>query len=371
MIEEMQYRIGLSLLAKVTPALVRRMVELGMDAEEFFKLSQSALSSRLGLEGPGVITDRERQEVLSRARREADFVERHNIRVYSLSESDYPLLLREIPDAPIVLYQLGSADLDGDHLLSIVGTRRASGYGTNFCESVVDGLSSYFRDLKVVSGLALGIDSAAHVAALAHGVCTIGVVAHGLDTIYPASNRDLARRILNQGGAILSQYPSGTTPFAARFLERNRIVAGLSQFTLVAESPVKGGAMSTANLAFQYNRDVGALPGRNSDEGSRGCNLLIKRQKAHLVESHLDIMDVMGWKAAAAQPAARQRNLFPELTGNGSAVYEAIRRSGNPVALDSLHMLTGLSVSELLATLTDLEFEGIICRLPGNRFEIS
>lgn len=355
----------------VNAEIVRRMEETGVSIGDFFNLDTSALSGALGL-GRGMKFERAaRDEARIRARREMAFMDKHKIRALFICDDDYPFMLRETPDAPVLLYCLGNPDLNCEHIINMVGTRKCTQYGSTWCHRAVEELAAYFPDLTVVSGLAYGIDSEAHKAALENNARTVAVVAHGLDTIYPSGNRDLARRIVREGGSVLSEYPSGTTAYPQRFLERNRIVAGLCEMTIVVESPVKGGAMNTANTAFGYGREVGALPGRVSDITSGGCNQLIRKNKATLISCAADVIELLGWRPAGIRVDARQRNLFPELIGDSSRIYEALKFESEPMSVDALHMQTGLPVPSLMSALTELEFDGIIIRLPGNRYTIS
>lgn len=365
------YRIALGMMKGINSQMVRRMIDTGVGAEDFFTLDLLSVSDALGLNSNTGFGANDRENALKRAAEEYAFTSRHSVKVISLLDDDYPWLLAEVPDVPVTLYMLGDADLNSQHTISVVGTRKPTQYGMNFCRQFCMDLGSYFPDLTIISGLALGIDSAAHTAALETNNPTIAVVAHGLDMLYPAANRDLARRIIQSGGSIITEYPSGSTPYAARFLERNRIVAGLSQITAVIESPIKGGAMSTANLAFHYNREVVSLPGRVTDSVSAGCNLLIRKEKAHLLTAAADVIELMDWKPLGKHIEPRQRNLFPELEGISGRIYEILKFESEPVAIDTLHQRTGLPVPELMTALTDLEFDGIVTRQPGNRYSIS
>lgn len=369
--QETIYKIALGMMKGMNPLIARRMIERGVTTEEFFTLDLLSVSDALGLNSKSGFGANDREDALTAAKREYAFTSRHSIRVFSLLDNDYPWLLGETPDAPVTLYMLGDADLNSQHTVSVVGTRKPTQYGMTFCRRFCSDLGGYFPDLTIISGLALGIDSAAHIAALDMNHPTIAVVAHGLDTIYPAANRDLARRIIKSGGAIITEYPSGSTPYAGRFLERNRIVAGMSQLTVVMESPIKGGAMSTANFAFNYNREVMSLPGRVSDPVSAGCNLLIRKEKAHLLTAAADVIELMDWKPLGKHIEPKQRNLFPELEGVAGRIYEILKFESEPMAVDALHLRTGLSVPELMSALTDLEFDGIITRQAGNRYSIS
>lgn len=365
------YKIALSLLQNVNAETIRVIAGTGISFEEFFELNMPDLESRLGTACRLKFQNSERQEALFRARKEYEFVKRHLLRVLFLLDDDYPPLLRETVDAPVVLYVLGNADLSVSPVLNLVGTRKCTGYGMAFCKQFVADLAPYFPDALIVSGLAYGIDSAAHQAALDNNLRTAAVVAHGLDMIYPAANRDLARRIIAAGGALISEYPSGTRPFQGNFLQRNRIVAGLSEATIVVESEIRGGAMSTANQAFSYSREVFAVPGRCTDSASSGCNYLIARNKANIYTSIGDFLNLMNWKIPAIGTPAPPKNLFPELDGDMEKVYNVIKSSGATMPIDEIHIKTGLSMPALMAALTDLEFEGIISKLPGARYECS
>lgn len=364
-------RIAISMTRGVTPDLVRRMQEEGIGISDFFSVSSDELATQIDAQPESIPPLSERKEALLRAKAEAEFCNRHNISPIFLNDEDYPRLLAEIPDAPVLIYKLGEADLNGEHFINMVGTRRCTGYGIDFCNKMLADLAPLIPDVKVVSGLAYGIDAAAHNAALANGLTTIAVVAHGLDTIYPAGHRQLAKEIISQGGAIISEYPSGTTPFPRRFLERNRIVAGLCEVTVVVESEIKGGAMSTANLAFSYMRDVMAVPGRVNDRMSTGTNHLISREKARILCSHTDIIEVAGWRIFGTRLKSEQKNLFPELSGDSGAIYDALRFKASPMTVDAIHAETRIPLATLIATLTELEFDGIVMKLPGSRYSLA
>lgn len=353
----------------VNAEVVRRIDEAGITLEEFFSLNMPDLEEKLGAAGYSRFQNASREEALMRARKEYEFIQRHSIRALFLLDDDYPYLLKEIHDAPVMLYVLGEADLNSVPAINIVGTRKCTAYGQNFCKSFVRDFAPYFPDSLIVSGLAYGIDAAAHQSALANGICTVAVVAHGLDTIYPAANRGLAKAIIASGGAIVSEYPTKTKPYQANFLQRNRIVAGLCEATIVVESEKRGGAMSTANLAFSYSREVFAVPGRHTDVKSEGCNSLISRNKASIFTSVPDFMNHMNWEIPAIGAPAPAKSLFPELEGDMAIVFEIIHKAQAPVAIDEIHIKTGLPMPSLMTALTDLEFEGIINKLPGARYE--
>lgn len=366
-----ELKVALAFTTGVKAGVVRRMEEAGLSLEEFFSLSDSALSESLGM-APGKGFGRyDRDEALFKARDEVAFCARHHIAPLFLSDEDYPRRLAECPDAPVVLYCLGSAGLNPEKAVSVVGTRGPTAYGMDFCRRLVEDVAPFFSDMAVVSGLAYGIDAAAHEAAIGVGATTWAVLAHGLDTIYPAQHRQLARTILDRGGALLSEYPRGERPYRQRFLERNRIVAGVSDVVVVVESDVKGGAMSTANLAFGYGRDVMALPGRAGDKLSSGCNLLIRRQKAQLISCAADFMEQMDWRPMGIKVDARQRELFPELDGDARSVYEHMRSSGSDLPADGISVVLRMPIARVLSALGELEFDGIVEKLPGNRYRLT
>ena len=366
------YSIGLSILKGVDAVIVKGFAEAGIEPDEIFRLDRSELKSALGLSHtPEWCEKLARESALAEGRRQWEQMKRHMVNALSLLDPDYPERLFEIPDPPVVIYTLGEANLNAMHQASVVGTRKPTPYGIKFCESLVKELSEYFPDLSIVSGLAYGIDACAHKSSLANNVTTIAVVAHGLNMIYPAPHRQLAKEILRKGGAIISEYRFNEKPFRQRFLERNRIVAALSDVTVVVESDIKGGAMSTANTAFSYSREVMALPGKITDSTSRGCNHLIRKGKAGLITCAADLIETTGWQPETLIIDSSKRNLFPELEGTAKIVYDTLRFQDEPVQTDRLHQLTRIPMPQLLSLLGELEFDGVVMRHPGNRFSIS
>lgn len=361
--------MALSFLPGMNASLVRHFEEAGLTVEDFFSLSQTELMQRLPSVAGWSIFDRMiRDEALFKARKEAEFMARHGIVSLSLTDDDYPSRLSDIDKAPMTLYKLGNADLNAEMMMSIVGTRHSTAYGVRYVSTFVEDMAAYFPDMIIVSGLALGIDSAAHSAALKASLPTVAVVAHGLNTIYPSQNRDLAKKIIAAGGAIVSEYPSGITPYRSHFLERNRIVATMTDAVLVAESADKGGAMSTAAVASSYGRELLALPGRIGDEMSAGCNRLIRSQKALMAGTAADVIYMLGWKPKSVKVVNKARDIFPELTGKEKLIYDCLRFSPDPMPIDSIRERTGIAIHELMASLGEMEFDGIVERLPGNRF---
>ncbi len=366
---EFIHKLAMKFLPALTADAVREMEQHGFTPSDLFGDNFKEILIHL----PGlrrVAGEYSLTKALQKAAEEDLFLKRHGIRFVYLGDDDYPPLLREIPDAPIGLFVLGTADMTGTENLAMVGTRRCTQYGIDFCRNLTSELATILPGVTIVSGLAHGIDTAAHSGAISAGLKTWAVVAHGLDMIYPAANRELASTIIKKGGAIITEYPSGERIFRNNFLQRNRIVAGLCPTTIVVESEVKGGAMSTANTAFSYSREVVAVPGRYTDRASGGCNKLIHDNKATIYESAQRIVSLSGWQPAGTEET-ESRPLFPELDGPEKIIYELMAKENTePMTVDRLVQQTGLKAHQLLAALTELEFSGLVSRLPGSRYTL-
>jgi DNA processing protein len=307
------------------------------------------------------------REYLDVAAREAEYIERQGIRVFFYLDDDYPFRLRQCDDSPVIFYFRGNADLNAACILSVVGTRNATQRGRDLCQNIVAGLSEHFPGLIIISGLAYGIDIAAHKAAIAKGISTIAVLGHGLKTVYPSLHAGVARSMLENGGH-LTDFASDTLPERNNFIKRNRIIAGISDATLIVESGIKGGALITADIAASYNRDVMAVPGRPGDEWSSGCNALIKCNKAALVESHEDIEYLLGWKPATLA-APVQTMLFSGMTESEKKIWEALKDNGD-LTMDVLSHLLELPVYKLSTILLQMELAGLITPCPGSVYRI-
>ena len=311
-------------------------------------------------------------EALRLAEEEMKFVEQKRLRVLTLNDVDYPQRLRECEDAPLVLYYCGSANLNSQRVISIVGTRKCSEYGREVCNNFIADLKRYYPDTLIVSGLAYGIDVCAHRAALDNGMSTIGVLAHGLDTIYPSMHRQIAADMVHRQGGLLTEYGVHTTPEKGNFVRRNRIVAGMCDACIVVESSERGGSLITAELAMEYNRDVFAFPGRVYDEYSRGCNNLIRRQQATLLTCAADLLDAMGWDNPLKKDSKRkvvQQELFPDLTAEERALVNTLKdvddKHINQIAIDA-----NIPYSRASMILFDLEMKGIVKALGGARYRL-
>lgn len=311
-------------------------------------------------------------EPLKRAHVEMEFAQRHGIRVLTLDSDDYPERLKECTDAPIVLYYKGNADLNATRAVSIVGTRHCTTYGQDLTRRLIDGLHQWCPDTLVVSGLAYGIDVCAHRQALQHGCKTVGVLAHGLDQIYPAAHRDTAREMLTQGG-LLTEFMSGTNADKANFVRRNRIVAGMTDATVVVESAAKGGALITAGIARSYCRDVFCFPGAVGAPYSEGCNNLIRDNGAALITSADDMVKAMGWDTdailAKAKQAGIERRLFPDLSPDEQRIVDLLHKS-NDLQTNIITARTGLPVNRVTALLFQLEMKGVVRPLAGGMYHL-
>lgn len=317
---------------------------------------------------PGILKALDTPNIFDRAKRELDFADKHGIDCLTTNDERYPARLRQCEDAPLFLFFKGKADLNGLRVVSIVGTRRATDYGRQFCNNFVRDLSAFCPDLLVVSGLAYGIDIAAHRAALAAQVPTVAVLAHGLDRIYPPTHRKTATDMLAQGG-LLTEFLTGTEPERYNFVSRNRIVAGMADAIVVVESGGKGGSLITADLGNGYNRECFAVPGRVDDEQSKGCNDLIRDNKAMLVQNAEDFVKAMGWNTATTKPAAIQRSLFQELTEEEERIVQLLGQYGD-LQINALTVESNIPISRLSGVLFELEMKGIIKAQAGNVYHL-
>ena len=308
-------------------------------------------------------------EALKRSAVEMDFISKHGIRALTLNDADYPARLRECADAPIVLFYKGNAELNQRYVVDLVGTRRCTTYGQELVRRFLTDLRQLCPQVLVVSGLAYGIDICAHRQALQCGYETVGVLAHGLDTIYPSPHRATAVEMVGRGG-LLTEYMSQTEPLANNFRQRNRIVAGISDATIVVESAYKGGALITARIAQDYGRDVLAFPGAVGAPCSEGCNRLIRDNRAGLITSAADFVAAVGWQtvSATAQTVV-EPSLFPELSPEEQAVVDQLRLT-NDLQLNMLSVKTNLPISQLNALLFQLEMKGVVKPLAGGVYHL-
>ena len=366
--EQLKYLIALPLLPEVGLHTSRKLLEYFGSAEAVFLAKETDWLTVPNIRRETVKTVLSgRAAAIKRAEQEAAFIEKHGISTFALTDEDYPYRLRECPDAPLLLYGKGRFRLNEGRFLAVVGTRMPSERGKDICRQIVTDLAERVPDLTIVSGLAYGIDVTAHKAAISSDIPTLIIPGHGVDRIYPAVHRKVAVEALTKGG-ILTEYMTGTEPDRQNFVARNRIIAGLCDATLVVESRKKGGSLITADMANGYSRDVFAVPGRPDDEASRGCNNLIKQQKAALVENADDIIGFMQWESRSKPPAV-QTELFEELTAEEEALLDMLRGEPDGMHVNLLVMQTARPYSEISSTLLMMEMRGLVRPLPGGLYK--
>lgn len=309
-------------------------------------------------------------EAFHRAEEELKYAEKNQIQCITLNDAAYPSRLKECEDAPLALFYRGNAPLNALKVISMVGTRHATAYGEDLCQSFIRELKELRPDVLIVSGLAYGIDICAHRAALQHGFATIGVLAHGLDRIYPTAHRKTAIDMMNHGG-LLTEFMSGTNPDRQNFVKRNRIVAGMSDATIVVESAIKGGALITAELAESYHRDCFAFPGRTTDIYSAGCNEIIRNNRASLLSSAEDFVNAMGWNLTNNKTKdVIQRELFPELSEEEKKIVQVLHRNSDGIQINTLVVETNIPINRISAILFELEMKGVVRALAGGVYRL-
>jgi DNA processing protein len=362
------HQVGLTFINNVGPATAKLMVSYLGSAENVFNASGAKLLRVPGI-GEKTLRQLNFDQALTKAAEELKFIEKNKVEVIFYTDAAYPKRLKNCNDSPVLLYSKGNANLNAHHVVSIVGTRNATEYGKNLCKQLIEELQQY--NVLIVSGLALGIDVAAHKECVRLNVPTVGVLGHGLDRIYPSQNRSTAEKMQSNGG-LLTEYPSGTIPDRENFPQRNRIVAGIADATIVVEAGIKGGALITAEIANSYNRDVFAFPGRIGDDYSEGCNFLIRHNKAALLLNAADLAYSLGWeKADNLQPSIQQFMLPIDLSVDEQAIYDILRQHKIPVAIDDLTLKTNMATSLLAMNLLNMEMQGYIKSLPGKTYCLS
>ena len=311
-------------------------------------------------------------EPLKRAEVELEFCRDHNIRVLCLGDDNYPKRLEDCADAPVVLYYKGNANLNQSRVINIIGTRHCTMYGADFIRKFLRDLKALCPEVLVVSGLAYGVDINAHQQALAVGYDTVGVVAHGLDYLYPAAHKDVAREMVNHGG-LLTEFMTCTNADKGNFVRRNRIVAGMSDACILIESAAHGGGIITAGISFDYGREVFALPGRVGDHFSEGCNNAIRENKAMLLTSAEDFVKTMGWEDDAlrieAQKKGIERQLFPDLSPEQQRIVDVLMKS-NDLQLNQLSVKTGIPIGDITSILFQMEMMGVVKPMAGGNYHL-
>lgn len=364
--KELLYQVALTLVPNIGDINAKALVTRFGSAEAVFHAPKKVLDE---IEGIGAMRSNSIRHFkdFNRAEEEIEFIKKYKITPLFFTNKNYPQRLLNCCDSPALLYYKGNADLNSSKIIAIVGTRNNQEYGKNLCEKLIADFEN--EDVLIVSGLAFGIDSIAHKTALKKHLKTVGVLAHGLDRVYPSQNISLAKQMVSHGG-LLTEFKSYTNPDKQNFPGRNRIVAGMSDAIIVIESGIKGGSLITAELANGYNKDVFAFPGRVDDSKSQGCNFLIKSNKAILITSADDILENMGWKNIKKPPPIKQRELFIELSAEEKVVVE-ILQINDQVHIDELYFKSKLSSSVIAKVLLMLEMQGIVASLPGKMYKIA
>jgi DNA processing protein len=362
---ELQYQIALTMAPAIGPVLARKLITKAGSAREVFRMSRSSLE-KIERIGPQLSRSIQESILMHGAEKEMAFLEKHHISALYINDPEYPSRLKECDDAPILLYARGNKGLNARRAISVVGTRKASFYGKELCRNIVLELGSRISGLAVISGLAFGIDVMAHRAAMEGGIPTVAVLGHGFRTIYPHAHRETAKQICEQG-ALLTDFHSGMGPERNNFLRRNRIIAGMTDATLVIESAASGGALITASMASSYQRDVLAVPGRATDERSKGCNSLIKEDVAALVESAEDVIGHLNWPDETARGENR---LAPKisLTREEQRILTLLARHGS-LGPGDLSSMSGIPIQEVLSLLIQMELKKWIYMEPGNLYQ--
>jgi DNA processing protein len=362
---DLLYQIALTLVPNIGCVHAKTLIEHFENAENIFKASLKKLSA---VENIGEVKAHYVKSFtdFSVAEEEIEFIEKYKIQPLFITDKNYPQRLLNCYDPPTLLYYRGNADLNASKIISIIGTRNNTDYGKLITEKLVEELAE--QNVLIVSGLAFGIDAIAHKAALQNNLLTVGVLAHGLDTIYPQQHKSIAKEMLQNGG-LLTEMRKKTKPDKHNFPKRNRIVAGIADATIVVETALKGGSMITAHLANNYNRDVFAFPGKTTDNKSAGCNFLIKQNYAALLTDAQQLMEALGWQQKKIKRTL-QKELFIELSEDEKIIVELLKEKDS-IHVDELFLKSGLSTSAIAASMLSLELQNVIVSLPGKMYRLA
>ncbi|WP_421920683.1 DNA-processing protein DprA [Marinifilum sp.] len=363
------YKIALSFISGFGPVNLKKAIAYTGDIQAFFTEKSQNLLKIPGI-GQACIQKLDRKSALIQAEEEMKFMERNKIEIAFYLDKNYPKRLLSCPDSPCVLYYKGNANFNEVRNISIVGTRNASEYGKNQCNTLIQELSKKSIKTNIISGLAYGIDICAHKAAMRFQLPTIAAIGHGFQQMYPAQHKKYAQEIINNNGAIVSEFTSKSKFDPKNFVRRNRIIAGMSEATIVIESARKGGSLVTAQIANSYNRDVFAFPGRISDQYSEGCNFLIKTNQAHLIENINDLEYILGWDEQVHKAKEIQTKLFVDLTKEEEQIISALKDS-EKTPIDLICLKSSLPMSKVSSLLLKLEFDGMIKSHPGKIYSLN
>jgi DNA processing protein len=368
---EIFYTLALMQIPLIGSTIAHKLISVCGSAEAIFKETPKNLSSVEHVSSAIINNIASTKNIaFDIASREMEYIDKNKVTVFLKNDKTYPIRLEQCIDAPVILFGRGNLDLNPKHSIAIVGTRRYTEYGNQTTKKIIEELSTY-EGLQVISGLAAGIDTIAHQSAVQNSLSTVGVLGHGLQTLYPASNRKLALKMCENGG-LVTEFTSSVFGEAHNFPRRNRIIAGMADAILIVEAYVKGGALITANLGFSYNRDIFSIPGRIGDKVSEGCNNLIKYNKAALVTSGEDIAKMMMWddKSRKNTGKGKQQKLLLDLNSEEQLIVNALQAE-TELDIDELLIATNLNIAVLTMSLLMLEFKGIIICLPGKQYVLS
>jgi DNA processing protein len=364
------YQIALTYLKGIGPRKATHLFSRLPEIELIFLASINELQKLTGI-SKSILVNMEREKAIELANVQVDFVEKYNLTTHFLLDSNYPRRLKQCADAPLLLYSKGDFDPNPPKVLSIVGTRTASDYGKEITEQLIQELKPY--NVQIISGLAYGTDYNAHRSALDSGLSTVGVLGHGLDRMYPFSHQAIAKEMCTSGGGLVTEFPSKTLPDRVNFPRRNRIVAGMVDGLVIIESKAKGGSMITSELAFDYNRDVFAFPGSVNQENSKGCNVLIQKNMAHLVTHASDILKLMNWCKSTIPDnlnSINQQSVHLSLIDPKEIRIVDLLRQKGKTHVDQMLVDLNSSVSELNSLLFSMEMEGIVKSYPGKQYSL-
>jgi DNA processing protein len=361
--QELFHLLALLQVEGVGDIMAKKLINHCGSAEAVFKTKTSQIAAIDGI-GSILIQNLKSKTVFEKAEQELQFVKSNEINVSYFQNENYPDRLKHCIDGPVLLFTSGSIDLKNKKIISIVGTRQITSYGMEFCRKLIEDLAPL--DPVIVSGFAYGVDIFAHQLAMEHNLQTIGVVAHGLNQIYPKTHKKYVAK-MEQNGGFMTEFWSSSNPEKENFVRRNRIVAGISEATIVIESAERGGSLITANIANDYNRDVFAVPGRTTDKYSQGCNNLIKTQKANLLTSAADLVYILNWDIESkAKPI--QKQLFVTLENDEQKVYDYLLKNGKEL-MDIIALRCDFPIYKISGMLLNMELKGVIRPLPGKLFE--
>ena len=356
--------LRLQKIPNIGDIVAKKLIERSGSATAIFEEKPATLQK---IEGIGAITLKgiSDKQYLREAESELDYIQKNSIRYRYYRDNNYPNRLKHCIDGPILLFESGNISLEDHRVISIVGTRNMTSYGKRFCEDFIESLAPL--NPVIVSGFAYGVDITAHRAAMDQGLQTVGCLAHGLNQIYPKTHKRFVAEVERNGG-FFTEFWSTNHPERENFLKRNRIIAGLSEATIVVESAEKGGSLVTADLAHGYNRDVFAVPGRATDAYSVGCNTLIKQQKAQMITTAADMVYLLGWQLEEKKPLGIQKQLFVGLEETEQQIYTFLQANGKQL-LDNVALGCGLPIFKTSSTLLTMEMKGVVRPLPGKLFE--